>query len=71
MAISGRLAISSTVNRQTVGSPGAFGYGGLRLFAFPERALSVAIAAGNYNDGNQWMPPIRVVREVVLASMLY
>jgi len=49
---------------------GAFGYGGQRLFALPELDITVAITAGNYADRNQWMPPIRVIREVVLASVL-
>jgi hypothetical protein len=30
----------------------------------------VAITAGNYADEKQWIPPIRVIREVVLASLL-
>jgi CubicO group peptidase (beta-lactamase class C family) len=49
---------------------GAFGYGGQRLFVLPELDLTVAITAGNYADENQWMPPIRVIREVVLPSVL-
>ena len=32
--------------------------------------MTVAITAGNYADQNQWMPPIRVIREVVLPSLL-
>jgi CubicO group peptidase (beta-lactamase class C family) len=49
---------------------GAFGYGGQRLFVLPELDITVAITAGNYADNNQWIPPIRVIREVVLASVL-
>jgi CubicO group peptidase (beta-lactamase class C family) len=48
---------------------GAFGYGGQRLFVLPELDIVVAITAGNYDDPNQWMPPIRVIREVVLPSL--
>jgi hypothetical protein len=44
--------------------------GGQRLFVLPELDLTVAITAGNYADQNQWMPPIRVIREVVLPSVL-
>ena len=49
---------------------GAFGYGGQRLFVLPDLDIAVAITAGNYTDRNQWMPPIRVMREVVLPSLL-
>jgi len=49
---------------------GAFGYGGQRLFVLPELDLTVAITAGNYADKDQWIPPIRVIREVVLPSLL-
>jgi hypothetical protein len=30
----------------------------------------VAITAGNYADKDQWMPPVRVIREAVLPSVL-
>jgi CubicO group peptidase (beta-lactamase class C family) len=49
---------------------GAFGYGGQRLFVLPELDMTVAITAGNYADKDQWIPPIRVIREVVLPSLL-
>jgi hypothetical protein len=29
----------------------------------------VAITAGNYGTPDQWIPPIRVMREAVLASI--
>jgi hypothetical protein len=32
--------------------------------------LAVAITAGNYNAHEQWVPPNRVMREVVLPSIV-
>jgi CubicO group peptidase (beta-lactamase class C family) len=49
---------------------GAYGNGGQRLFVLPDLGLVVAIAAGNYDTPDQWVPPTRVMREVVLASVL-
>jgi CubicO group peptidase (beta-lactamase class C family) len=48
---------------------GCFGNGGQRLFVFPDVDLVIAITAGNYSKPEQWRPPIRVVREVVLPSL--
>ncbi len=47
----------------------AFGEGGQRLFLMPGLKLAVAITAGNYLAGDQWVPPTRVLRDVILASI--
>jgi len=48
---------------------GCFGQGGQRLFVMPDLDLVVAVTAGNYGKADQWIPPIRVMREAVLASI--
>jgi hypothetical protein len=48
---------------------GAFGNGGQRLFVLPGLGLTVAITAGNYETSDQWIPPVRVVREVILPAL--
>ena len=48
---------------------GAFGHGGQRLYVLPGLKLVVAINAGNYLKEDQGIPPRRVMREVVLASL--
>ena len=48
----------------------AIGNGGQRLFVLPGLDLAVAITAGNYDTRDQWVPPSRVIREVVLPSVL-
>jgi CubicO group peptidase (beta-lactamase class C family) len=48
----------------------AIGNGGQRLFVFPGLDLLVAITAGNYDTPDQWVPPTRLIREVVLPSIL-
>lgn len=49
---------------------GGYGEGGQRLWVLPDWKLVVAVTAGNYGADDQWIPPTRVLREVVLASLL-
>lgn len=49
---------------------GAYGNGGQRLWVFPGMDLVVAVTAGNYDTPDQWVPPLRVLREAVLASVV-
>lgn len=48
----------------------AMGNGGQRLFVLPGIELTVAITAGNYDTEDQWIPPTRIMREAVLASII-
>ena len=66
----GELALPGKTG--TVGTKwvGAFGLGGQRLFVFPELEFVLAVTAGNYATEDQWRPPIAILREVFLASLL-
>jgi CubicO group peptidase (beta-lactamase class C family) len=66
---SGDFQYGNPPNRPLAHWVGGFGYGGQRLFVMPGLDIVVAITCGNYADERQWMPPIRIVREVVLASV--
>ena len=47
----------------------AQGEGGQRLFIIPALQLIIAMTCGNYGAEDQWIPPTRVLREIVLASV--
>jgi CubicO group peptidase (beta-lactamase class C family) len=48
----------------------AAGYGGQQLFVIPELDLVVATTAGNYDMPDNWVPSVRILREVVLPALL-
>jgi CubicO group peptidase (beta-lactamase class C family) len=48
----------------------AQGEGGQRLFIIPALQLVIAITAGNYEREDQGIPPTRILREIVLASVI-
>jgi CubicO group peptidase (beta-lactamase class C family) len=48
----------------------AIGSGGQRLFLFPGLDLVVVTTSGNYDTPEQWVPPTRIVNEVVLPALL-
>ena len=47
----------------------AQGEGGQRLFIIPALDLVIAITCGNYGADDQWIPPTRILREIVLANV--
>lgn len=47
----------------------AQGEGGQRLFIIPALQLVITLTAGNYGTNDQWIPPTRVLRDIVLASI--
>lgn len=47
----------------------AQGEGGQRLFIIPALQLVIALTAGNYGTEDQWIPPTRMLREIILASI--
>jgi CubicO group peptidase (beta-lactamase class C family) len=49
---------------------GAAGNGGQRLYVMPDLDLVIVVMAGNHSAPEQRLPPIRVVREAVLPSLL-
>ncbi|MGN9914327.1 serine hydrolase domain-containing protein [Phytohabitans sp. LJ34] len=49
---------------------GAMGNGGQRLTVVPALGLVVAIAAGNYDDPEQWRTPDAVLERVVFPSVI-
>ncbi len=48
---------------------GCFGLGGQRLFVFPNLDFVLAVTAGNYDKPDQWVAPIRILRDVFLPNL--
>ncbi len=48
-----------------------FGLGGQRLWVMPDADLTAVTFSGAYDAPDQWVAPIRVWREIVLANLLH
>lgn len=48
----------------------AFGNGGQRLFVLPSADVALMTFFGNYDQPDDWLPPYRLWREIVLPSVM-
>lgn len=48
---------------------GGIGNGGQRLWVMPAAGLVAVVMCGNYNSPDQWMTPLRIWREIILANL--
>jgi CubicO group peptidase (beta-lactamase class C family) len=69
----GRLWYLGTMATPALAGPrrwiAGFGNGGQRLWLMPDAKLAVVIHCGNYNTPDQWVAPVRIWREIVLANL--
>jgi CubicO group peptidase (beta-lactamase class C family) len=65
----GDIAFGSRVSPRLERWVGCFGNGGQRLWVLPELDLVIAITGGNYGMQDQWIPPVRILRELVLPGI--
>jgi CubicO group peptidase (beta-lactamase class C family) len=66
----GEFALSGKTGAYPAKWIGAFGLGGQRLFILPDQEFVLAVTAGNYIAEDQWRPPIAILRQVFLASLV-